>query len=149
MRYLLFVALIAFISFSCSEKSKEHEEGTAEDDIEWKEMDEFHTIMADVYHPLKDSNDLAPIKKESGNFSAAATTWAQAKLPSKVDNEETKQLLAQLEDGAQALDKMVKEGSADEEIAAKLTSLHDTFHSIMEKWHKAGKEDGAEEHHDH
>jgi hypothetical protein len=147
MRYLLFVAFIAFVALSCSDKQKEKDED--EDDIEWKEMDEFHTIMADVYHPLKDSNDLGPIKKESGNFAAAATKWADAKLPSKVDNDETKDLLSQLEDGAKAIDEMVKAGAKDEEIAAKLTGLHDTFHTIMEKWHKAGKEDGAEEHHDH
>ena len=145
MKYTLFL-LVILVSFSCGDKSKE---AAGEDDVEWKEMDEFHTIMADVYHPLKDSNNLEPIKKESGNFSAAASKWAQAKLPSRVDNEETKALLAQLEDGSQLLDKMVKDGGSDEEIAAKLTSLHDTFHTIMESWYKSGKEEGAEEHHDH
>ncbi len=49
------------ILFSCGGK---HEEES--DDVEWKEMDDFHMIMADVYHPLKDSNNLAPIKKQSG-----------------------------------------------------------------------------------
>src|SRR3954466_14781454 len=141
MRYMVFVGLI-FV-FACSNKEK----GSVaqEDDVEWAEMDEFHTAMADVYHPLKDSNNLEPIKKEAGNLSAAATKWAEAKLPSKVDNEETKELLTQLEEGCQHLKELVNENASDEEIATKLTAQHDTFHSIMEKWYQAGKEEGAEE----
>ncbi len=145
MKYLLFIALI--LTFACSHKEQET---AAEDDVEWKEMDEFHTVMADVYHPLKDSNNLEPIKKDAGTLSAAASKWAQAKVPTKVDDKETKELLAQLEDGTQELATMVKDGATpDQLIAAKLTILHDTFHSIMEKWYSAGKEEGAEEHHDH
>ena len=145
MKYLLFIALIA--AFACSQKDKETADG--EDDVEWKAMDEFHAVMADVYHPLKDSGNLEPIKKDAGSLAAAATKWAQSDLPSKVDNDETKKMLAQLEDGCQQLKQLVTDKASDEEISTKLTSLHDTFHSIMERWYQAGKEDGAEEHHDH
>lgn len=147
MKYLLFVSLI--LVFACSQK-EEKQAAEAEDDVEWKEMDEFHAVMADVYHPLKDSSNLEPIKKDADDLSAAATKWAKAKVPSKVDNDQTKEALAHLEDGAKELATMVKDGATtDELIATKLTILHDTFHSIMESWYKAGKEDGAEEHHDH
>jgi hypothetical protein len=134
-----FIILLAIIVSACGSKQV-----AEEDDVEWKEMDEFHTIMADVYHPLKDSSNVAPIKSGAGDLAASAARWAQSPLPKKVDNEETKELLSQLEDGTQDLAEKV--GTAtDEEIAAQLTSLHDTFHSIMEKWHSSGKE----EHHDH
>jgi len=146
MKTLSFIFVLLF-AFACSEKQKEAAEG--EDDVEWKEMDEFHAVMADVYHPLKDSNNLEPIKKDAGNLAAAATKWAQAKVPSKVDNEDTKELLAKLEDGCQQLKQLVNDKADDQEIATKLTALHDTFHSVMEKWYEAGKEEGAEEHHDH
>lgn len=133
MKYV-FIILLA-VAAACGSKQT-----AEEDDVEWKEMDEFHAVMADVYHPLKDSSDLGPIKSGAGNLAAAATRWAQSKLPAKVDNDETKELLAQLEDGTQDLAKKI--GTAtDEEIAAQLTSLHDTFHSIMEKWHSSGKEE--------
>lgn len=145
MRYSIFL-FVLLITFSCGHKSHSEE---ASDDTEWKEMEEFHTVMADVYHPLKDSNNLEPIKKDAGNLSAAASKWADAKVPEKVDNDETKKLLTQLKDGTQELAQAVKSGDSDEIIAAKLTILHDTFHSIMESWYKAGKEEGAEEHHDH
>ena len=141
----MFVALL--LVFACSEKSKETAE--TEDDVEWKEMDEFHAVIADVYHPLKDSSNLEPIKKEAGNVAAAATKWAQAPLPEKVKNDETKELLAKLEDGSHDLAEAVRQGDTDAIISAKLTILHDTFHAIMEKWYDAGKEEGAEDHHDH
>lgn len=145
MKYSIFL-FVLLITFSCGHNSHSEE---ASDDTEWKEMEEFHTVMADVYHPLKDSNNLEPIKKDAGNLSAAASKWADAKVPEKVDNEETRKLLTQLKDGTQELAQAVKSGDSDEIIAAKLTILHDTFHSIMESWYKAGKEEGAEEHHDH
>ena len=131
MKYLF--ALGAFMLFSCSAK---HEENS-----EWKEMEDFHTIMADVYHPLKDDNNLAPIKQHSDELAASAMKWAEADLPARVDNDETKRLLNDLKDGCQQLAKSIKDGVADEEISAKLTALHDTFHSIMEKWHQSGKEE--------
>lgn len=142
MKYVLFVALALCVA--CSQKSNE-----AEDDVEWKEMDEFHAVMADVYHPLKDSGNLEPIKKDAGALANVAKRWAQSKLPSKVDNEETATLLAQLEDGCEQLNQLVNDKASDDEIATKLTNLHDTFHTIMEKWYQSGKEDGAEEHHEH
>ncbi len=139
-----FIALIALVSACDSRK-----EAKVEDEVEWKEMDEFHAVMADMYHPLKDSNNLEPIRKSAGEFSAAASKWAGSKLPARVDNDDTRKLLSQLEEGSKALEKMVEEGSPDEEVASRLTALHDTFHSIMESWYSAGKEEGAEEHHDH
>lgn len=138
MKYA-FVILLAIASACGSKQAAE------DDDVEWKEMDEFHAVMADVYHPLKDSNDLGPIKSGAGNLAAAATRWAQSKLPAKVDNDETKKLLAQLEDGTQDLAKKI--GTAtDEEIASQLTSLHDTFHTIMENWHSSGSESEGHQH---
>lgn len=145
MKYLSLIVLL--LVFSCS--NNENKASAADDDVEWKEMDEFHEVMADVYHPLKDSNDLEPIKKDAGRLTIAAEKWAQSAVPDKVNNDETKDLLAQLEDGCQQLKRLVNDKASDEEIATKLTAQHETFHTIMENFYRAGKEEGAEEHHDH
>src|SRR6187402_2600404 len=99
MKYLSLIALL-FV-FACSDKKDKA--SIADDDVEWKEMDEFHEVMADVYHPLKDSNNLEPIKSGVAKLTIAAEKWAQAPIPDKVNNDETKDLLAQLEDGCQQL----------------------------------------------
>lgn len=145
MRYLVFVALV--VVFACSKK--ENSEAVTDDDIEWAEMDEFHTVIADVYHPLKDSNNLEPIKKEHANVLTAAKKWKAAPLPDKVDNDEMKEMLTELENQAALLHTQVENGADDSQITSHLTQLHDTFHSIMEKWYQAGKGEGAEEHHEH
>jgi hypothetical protein len=142
MKQLFVLCLV--ILFSCSEKHKEDA-----GDGEWKEMEEFHTIMAEVYHPLKDANDLGPIKKHSEELAASATKWAEADLPTPVANDETKAQLNRLKEGCQQLAKSIKDGVSDEEISTKLTAQHEIFHSIMETWYKANKEEGSETHHDH
>ncbi len=133
-RGIVWIMLIVTTAIACATKEEK------EDDVEWKDMDEFHTVMADMYHPLKDSNNLAPIRKDAAMFSAAAAKWAQSELPSKVDNEETRQLLSDLNAGAKELEQLVGTQAPDSVVAAKLTSVHDTFHHIMEKWHSKPEE---------
>ena len=145
MKYLSFIALL--LVFACSDKKDKA--SISDDDVEWKEMDEFHEVMADVYHPLKDSNNLEAIKRDAPKLTIAAEKWAQSVIPEKVNNDETKELLARLEDGCQQLKQLVNDNASDEEIATKLTAQHETFHTIMENFYRTGKEEGAEEHHDH
>lgn len=110
---------------------------------EWKEMDEFHLVMAEVYHPLKDSGDLAPIKSRAAELAEAAETWANSEVPDKVDNDEVKGMLQELKEGTSALAEQVADGTPDEELSAQLTELHDLFHHLQEKWY----EEGDEHHH--
>lgn len=139
---MLFVAVLVFAS--CAKKHETVEEAYDE----WKEMDDFHLIMADVYHPLKDSGNLEPIKTQSAELAAAAETWANAAVPEKVNNDEVKGLLQKLKDGTKDLDAKIKSGQPDDATSAQLTELHEVFHHVQEKWYEGG-EAGAEEHHDH
>jgi hypothetical protein len=135
--FTMLVGMASVTLFNCS-KSGKHED----EQIEWKEMDDFHMVMADVYHPLKDSGNLEPIKSRAAELAASASTWADSKLPEKVDNEETKGLLLKLKEGAQALEDQINSGATDNEIQTQLTSLHDLFHSIQEKWYGGGGDEG-------
>jgi len=135
------ILLGQFLLVMCAKPSKEDEQ------IEWKQMDDFHAVMADVYHPLKDSGNLAPIKSRAEELATSASAWADATLPEKVDNEEVKGLLIKLKDGTRGLADQIKAGAADDVIQSQLTSLHDLFHALQEKWYQAG--DGEEGHEDH
>jgi hypothetical protein len=140
MKYC-FIALMIVVA-ACGSKHKEEAEGD-----EWKEMEEFHVVMADMYHPIKDGGDVAPIKAGAGKLSAAAEKWAKAPLPAKVDNEEVKTHLGQLQDRTKALAEKIGT-MTDDQIKEEMTSLHDIFHQVMEAWYSA---DGAagKEGHDH
>lgn len=139
---LFFVALaIAGISLvSCRTKEKnEAREGTLEEE-EWVALDAFHTVMADVYHPLKDSGNLQPIKERSEELAAEADNLADAKLPSKVDTEEVKAMISALQESVHGINDEVKAGATDDQIRGLLEGAHTLFHHIQEEWYSGHEE---------
>ena len=109
-----------------------HHEG--EEEQLWKEMDEFHMIMAEAFHPYKDSSNLEPARTRALELITAAEKWASAELPAGVDTEAMKNRLDDLRSEAATLAESVK--SADDNvIGEQLTRLHHTFHEIEEAWY--------------
>ena len=97
-------------------------------------MDDFHLIMAETFHPYKDSSNLDPVKRRAAELMASADRWASSDLPEKVDNDEVKGKLTQLKAEAATLAEQVR--SADDNvIGEQLTRLHDTFHELQEAWY--------------
>jgi hypothetical protein len=147
MRRTFFGLLIMLnVIVGCSSRHGEHqEEATDAEADEWTAMDSFHMIMAETFHPYKDSSNLQPIKDHAEELKAEAIKWADAPLPSRVDNEKVKQDLISLKTDATALAELVKTGT-DQEIAASLIELHDRFHKLQEAWYAKG-ETHAHDHH--
>jgi hypothetical protein len=133
-RLLIMMTLIVVLFAKCGSKKEDTT-------TEWKEMDEFHMVMAETFHPFKDSADLAPVKSKASELVAAADKWSIAPLPEKVDNDDMKSLIQQLKSEAEALEDVVQTGN-DTEIGEQLTKLHDLFHKIQEGWYDEG-------HHEH
>ncbi len=134
--YLLVFALVSLVS--CTGKTESTATTTEESD-EWKEMDSFHMIMAEAFHPFKDSANLAPAKKLAEEMATEADKWASAELPAKVNKDEVKEELLKLKTDTRALADMIKAGGDDAAIGSSLNSLHDSFHEIMEAWHGGGE----------
>jgi hypothetical protein len=134
--------VIIFITFACASKKEEaHDEGNTSESKEWKEMDEFHMIMAETFHPYKDSANLEPAKMQARELSTAAEKWASSTLPDKVNNDDMKAKLEELKNGTSALVQSVGTGD-DKAIGEQLTKVHDLFHGIQEDWYG-----GTHEHH--
>jgi hypothetical protein len=136
-KLITMVALSAFAIaiFSCVAKKEENKADESSGGASnWEEMDAFHLIMAETFHPFKDSANLEPVKKAAVALAAAADRWIAAPLPAKVDNEEVKSNLQKLKSEATALREIVTTED-DAAIAARLTELHDTFHQIQEAWY--------------
>lgn len=110
---------------------------------DWKEMDSFHMIMAETFHPYKDSANLQPAKTHAEHLAMEADKWASSILPEKVNNDETKTRLEKLKADTRGLADKVKAGAPDTEIGAQLTTVHELFHEIQESWYG----DGGEHHH--
>ena len=128
----------AVISIACSGKKEgEHDthEGHEITSDQWKEMDDFHMVMAEAFHPYKDSSNLEPAKQNAASLKTAAETWSQAELPSKFEgDDEIKFKLDQLKADAAKFEEVVKTGD-DKAVGESLTKLHDLFHEIQESWY--------------
>jgi hypothetical protein len=135
--YSLFTCL--FFSIACSNKKDATETDQTASPPDWKEMDSFHMIMAEAFHPYKDSSNLEPVKKLAEEMATEAEQWERSTLPTNVDTEQVKHSLGNLKADTRALADLIKNGGDDQAIGASLTGLHDSFHSIMEAWHSGEK----------
>lgn len=141
IKYL--VALLVFaLVVACSGKKESSETASSE---EWPEMDEFHMVMAEAFHPYKDSANLEPAKAIAAEMAQVAEKWANAPLPEKVNNDEIKADLTKLKEDAAAFIQISQSGDSTK-IGESLTSLHDAFHKLQEGWYGAGKEGHDHEH---
>ena len=129
---LFFATCTLFVH--CGSRQGESADTKAEEGKDWEEMDEFHMVMAETFHPYKDSADLQPVKAKAGELAAAADKWASSALPKKVDNDEMKTSLQELKSEAEILEDLVQTGT-NEAIGEQLTKVHDKFHHIQEAWY--------------
>jgi hypothetical protein len=104
----------------------------AQKKAKWNEMEEFHKVMSQTFHPAEEGQ-LEPIKTRSGEMVEKAIAWKKSETPEGYDKKALKKPLKELVKGAKKLDQLVKANAADAEITAKITSLHDVFHEIMDK----------------
>lgn len=143
--YVAFAAVIVAFAIGCGKKDEQgHAHGSDPSSAEsssdeWKEMDSFHLIMAETFHPYKDSANLEPVKTHAEHLAMEAEKWAGTTPPEKVNNDEVKNKIEKLKTDTRALADKVKAGGSDEEIAAQLTAVHDLFHEIQEVWYGGHK----------
>jgi len=131
---LVLLACLLFAMASCGQKS-EPAVATGQEEEDWTALDDFHMVMAEVYHPYKDSSNLQPIKERAEELAQAADAWAAAALPAKVDNEEVKKMLQDLKAGTRTLANDIAGGAAEDQVGAKLEELHTLFHHVQESWY--------------
>ncbi|MBT1701396.1 hypothetical protein KK083_31170 [Fulvivirgaceae bacterium PWU4] len=148
LKNLAFLTL-ALLAFACATKKDDagdHDHAAEADQKEWKEMDEFHMIMAETFHPFKDSANLEPARSKAGELVAAADKWISAPLPEKVNNDAMKEKLGQLKTEASSMAQAAGSGD-DKALEEKLTRVHDIFHAIQEDWYAGHGHEHGHEHH--
>lgn len=97
----------------------------------WKEMDAFHTVMAETWHPASRSDDLKPLRARAGALAEAARAWAAAVVPGACDTPATRATIAGLATDARALaDLVAKPAATDAQLKAALKALHDRFEPV-------------------
>ncbi len=96
----------------------------------WRELDDFHTVMAETYHPLEDG-DFKPIRQRANELAARAKDWAASPVPENYATKpEFKAVMDSLVKESQALAEMIAKNASDKEVKTVLTALHDRFHQV-------------------
>ena len=146
LAFYLFVLSVVSLTVACSGKKDVSNETVSTEEVsndEWPGMDEFHMVMAESFHPFKDSVNLEPAKANAAEMARVAEKWALAALPEKVNNDETKANLEKLKNETAAFVTTVQ-GTDAIAIGTALTNLHDLFHKLQEAWYGAGEEHSHE-----
>jgi hypothetical protein len=143
---LLLTAIAAIFLYACTQKESQVNSSETTDPNEWPQMDSFHMIMSESFHPYKDSANLEPVKRLADEMANEAEKWAGTALPEKVNTEEMKAMIQQLKSDTRALADNIKNGASDEAIGNALNALHDSFHGIMEGWNGANGEKHEHQH---
>jgi hypothetical protein len=128
---------LMILAIACSGKKneEEHQQHGEVASVDWNEMDDFHMVMAEAFHPYKDSANLEPAKMYADSLVATADRWSSAPLPEKFsEDDEIKFKLNQLKVDASTFAEIAKTGN-DKAIGESLTKLHDLFHEIQEAWY--------------
>ena len=102
--------------------SQEHMSG-------WKELDAYHMVMMQVWHPAKEKGDLAPIRAQAAKLADAADVWAAATVPSACDTPANRSNIAKVKTESRALVALASSG-ADADVKAALAALHDRFELV-------------------
>ena len=102
-----------------------------EEDASWPEMDAFHTVMSQTWHPVEEGN-YQPIKDRADELANAAEAWKKSAVPTQfAAQKDIKKKLKELAKETKELAKEIKKGCSDEEIKEDLKELHDLFHDIV------------------
>lgn len=103
----------------------------AQTKTDWKEKDQFHTVMSQTFHPAEEGN-FKPIRARIDEMLAKAQAWQKSSIPSAFKNQkDIKWQLDNLVKGTQALQIKMRQGLKDEVLKSELTALHDVFHAII------------------
>lgn len=135
-----FYFLVLTIALISCGKKEHHEEAS-----NWKELDSFHTLMAEAFHPLKDSGNVEPATRMMDQLATEAEKWAAAPPPEKVNTPEMKEMLNKLKTDLRKLSDDIKDGAPEDQIGTAFFDIHDQFHKIMETWN--GEKGEEHEHH--
>jgi hypothetical protein len=123
MKQLFFIVLLAGVAFKAQ----------AQQPV-WKELDDYHSVMAQTFHPSEEGN-LQPIKERSGELADKAKALQKSAIPAAYQKPGVEETLDKLAKESKALDKMVRKKKPDADITKALAALHDRFHEVMEKCH--------------
>ncbi len=142
----LIVALLTISLANCAKK-EEPKPQTAEAPKpapkleEWAEMEIFHNVMAETFHPMEDG-EMKPILTRAQEMADKAKAWQNSTPPARYApvKDSVNFYLAKLVSESQALADMVVKKAKEDDIKKNLTALHDRYHTVSDFCYSIDKE---------
>ncbi len=117
-------------------------------EIEWKELDAFHAVMSETFHPAEEGN-LQPVRDNADELLAKAKEWQMSPVPEGYDKSLTTKTLKTLVAKCKGLKSAVKAKKNDKELTKLITEAHDVFHKIVEECKTSTDEHNHSDGHKH
>lgn len=100
--------------------------------VQWKEMEDFHAVMSTTFHPSEENN-LQPVKEKADDLVNRAKAWEKSVAPAGFNGYGTKPILKRLVKQCKVIKEGVGKNKTDAELKTMITEAHDIFHKIKEK----------------
>lgn len=111
-------------------KAKAHGGHAAEHTSGWRQLDAYHLVMMQVWHPAKEKGDLSPVRAHAGALAARADSVASGPVPRACDTASNRDHVTRIRQDSHALAALVKRAAGDAEVMSALRTLHDRFEVV-------------------
>ncbi|MDW8436474.1 MAG: hypothetical protein RMM16_00375 [Chloroherpetonaceae bacterium] len=142
----LLVALLALSLAACAKQEESKPETTEAQKAapkleEWAEMEAFHGVMAETFHPMEDG-DMKPILSRAQEMAEKAKAWQKSAPPARYApvKDSVDFYLSKLVSESQSLAEMVAKKAKEDDIKKALTALHDRYHQVSDFCYSIDKE---------
>ena len=98
----------------------------------WKELDAYHMLMMQTWHPIKEKGDVGPIKAKALDMVASAKLLAKSKAPKGCDTPALQQAASVLVAETEGVATLVGKKADDAMLKEKMKTLHDKFEVLEE-----------------
>ena len=96
----------------------------------WKELDAFHIVMMQTWHPASMMKNLQPTREKAAELAQKGAAWSTGTFPMGCDDSLTRAAVAKIAGEAKALGDLVAAKAADDALFAGLKALHQQFESV-------------------
>lgn len=125
------IAALALAASSASAQHDMHGKSGEHAMSGWKELDAFHMLMMETWHPAAGKNDLAPARAKAGAMADAAQKWAASTPPAACADSATRRTVATLSTESRAFaDLVAQSATPDSTVKRALRDLHERFESV-------------------
>jgi soluble cytochrome b562 len=103
----------------------------------WKELDAFHKILAEAWHPAA-QGDTKIARAKATELVEAARVWRRSKAPASCTGEAVRTGMTRMATELDWFADAVKRESSDDAVKVTLKTVHDTFEGFAEACMKHG-----------